>query len=179
MWWAEYWDITDVEGNPTGEVIARDAADWPTGAFHMVSTICVHRADGKVLLTRRSRNKDMPLTWEFPGGSVWAGESGREGAVRELREETGLVVQEQDLVPVGRYVEKDSLIDLYAVAFETVAPPAELDPDPGEVAAAEWSSLNGLQGRLESGQMSPDWEGRLTELWGPLLRVLDNRDTAP
>ncbi|MGP6172880.1 NUDIX domain-containing protein [Corynebacterium sp. A21] len=169
----EHWDITDVSGQPTGDIYLRGAPDWPAGGFHVVSTICVYRPVGEVLLTRRAAHKDMPLTWEFPGGSVLAGESGVEGAVRELWEETGLRVSPEAMVLVGRYVEDSALIDFYAVPFAAVAAPAEVDPDPAEVMAAEWSTLRAVQGRLESGQMAPPWADRLSELWGPLLRVLD------
>jgi 8-oxo-dGTP pyrophosphatase MutT (NUDIX family) len=49
------------------------------------------------------RDSDLGLTpvphwWITPGGGVEAGEADREAAVRELAEETGVVVAESDLV---------------------------------------------------------------------------------
>ncbi|MFS1442967.1 MULTISPECIES: NUDIX hydrolase [unclassified Vibrio] len=45
--------------------------------------------EGKVLIQKRFRHR-QGLIFEFPGGSVDPGESGREAAIRELWEETGL-----------------------------------------------------------------------------------------
>jgi 8-oxo-dGTP diphosphatase len=49
--------------------------------------------NGKVLLVRR-RVKEGSLSWQFPGGEVEPGESAGQAAVREVREETGLIVAE-------------------------------------------------------------------------------------
>lgn len=51
--------------------------------------------EGKVLIQKRFRHR-QGMIFEFPGGSVDPGESGREAAIRELWEETGL----KDLQPL-------------------------------------------------------------------------------
>ncbi|NHA67935.1 DUF4031 domain-containing protein [Phycicoccus flavus] len=71
--------------------------------------------------------------WGPPGGWREAGESVRENAVRELREETGLVVAPETLVPVGYerfrvtatgplWRPGQDLLQLYAVDLPTVRP---------------------------------------------------------
>ena len=55
-------------------------------------------ADGKVLLQRRGdRERDV---WGFPGGAVELGESVAEAAVREVAEETGLIVEVRELLGI-------------------------------------------------------------------------------
>lgn len=51
--------------------------------------------DGRVLMMRRV---DSGL-WAFPGGHIEDGEAAREAAARETYEETGVRVDEEDLVP--------------------------------------------------------------------------------
>lgn len=47
---------------------------------------------GRVLLVRRSeRERFLPRVWGVPCGKLEAGESPRDGALRELKEETGLL----------------------------------------------------------------------------------------
>ncbi|MFJ9540984.1 NUDIX hydrolase [Streptomyces sp. NPDC101225] len=48
--------------------------------------------DGRVLLVRRSETeKFLPRVWGVPCGKLEPGESARDGALRELKEETGLL----------------------------------------------------------------------------------------
>lgn len=63
----------------------------PTG----VHIIC--ERDGRVLLMRRAGTGFFDGLFSLPGGHVEAGESVRAAAARELREETGLVVDTADL----------------------------------------------------------------------------------
>ena len=55
----------------------------------IAAAVIVH--DGAVLLVKR-RVKEGSLSWQFPAGGIEHGESASQAAVRETREETGLVV---------------------------------------------------------------------------------------
>jgi 8-oxo-dGTP diphosphatase len=54
-------------------------------------------ASGRLLLIRRANEPGRGL-WSLPGGRVEPGESDAEAVVREVREETGLVVSPGQLV---------------------------------------------------------------------------------
>lgn len=56
--------------------------------------------DGSVLLLKRSENSRRK-GWCLPGGHLEGTESGRQAAVRELREETGLRISESSLMWAG------------------------------------------------------------------------------
>lgn len=50
-------------------------------------------ADGRLLITQRRADQNLPLKWEFPGGKVEPGESPEQALVRELGEEIGASTQ--------------------------------------------------------------------------------------
>ena len=65
--------------------------------FHSAVFLVVRDDAGSVLLRRRANTGYMDGYYDFPGGHVEDGESFAKTAVRELREETGLVACESDL----------------------------------------------------------------------------------
>lgn len=55
-------------------------------------------SDGTILLLKRSKTAPRrPLEWDLPGGRLDDGESFLGAAVRELEEETGMTLVEEDL----------------------------------------------------------------------------------
>ncbi len=87
----ELCDLYDRDGNLTGEIIAR-GEPVPAGLYRMVAgVLCIH-ADGDILLMQRHPAKPThPGKYEASAsGSVLAGETAAQAAIRELREETGL-----------------------------------------------------------------------------------------
>jgi 8-oxo-dGTP diphosphatase len=58
-------------------------------------------ADGRVLIAQRPEDKPMAGLWEFPGGKVESGERPEQTLIRELKEELGVVVNENCLAPLA------------------------------------------------------------------------------
>ena len=85
----ELWELYDGDKRPTGKTMLRGQS-VPEGYWHIVVGIWTITADGRLLLTCRHPDKPWGLQWENTGGSVLAGEDSLHGALRELREETGL-----------------------------------------------------------------------------------------
>ena len=121
----ELWDAYDRDGNPLGFDLVRDDP-MPEGAWHLVAVIFAVTRDGQILVTKRHPAKNWGGGWEVTGGSVLKGETPAQGALRELREETGLVVSEADLHPF--FTENRRGIDMYPTIyhnFTAVFDPAE------------------------------------------------------
>lgn len=88
---AEVWAMYDADRIPTGTTMTR-GEEFRPGELHMVVTVCIFGADGRMLIQRRADDKaGWPGLWDFTtGGSVTAGESSRAGAEREVFEELGI-----------------------------------------------------------------------------------------
>jgi ADP-ribose pyrophosphatase YjhB (NUDIX family) len=67
--------------------------------------------DGKILLEKR-KNEPGKGKWSIPGGLVELGESATETAIREVREETSLEVEEPMLIDVVDNVTRDENGDI-------------------------------------------------------------------
>jgi mutator protein MutT len=74
--------------------------------------------DGRVVLIRRGQD---PLRgrWVIPGGTVELGETLHEAVVREMEEETGLVVRPREVVLVFDRIQRDgSAVDYHYVVID-------------------------------------------------------------
>jgi 8-oxo-dGTP diphosphatase len=74
----------------------------------------------QILLLKRSKTDSRrPGDWDFPGGEVEKGEEMNVGVVREIREETGLIVRPGDVVLV--YAATEAYADLSVTRLLFVA----------------------------------------------------------
>ncbi|WP_416264388.1 NUDIX domain-containing protein [Curtobacterium flaccumfaciens pv. flaccumfaciens] len=158
----EWWDLVDAAGVTMGRTLRRGDVGWPGGAFHLVVTVCVYRADGTVLLTQRAPTKEFAFGWEFPGGSAFAGETGPAAACRELLEETNVRVEPEALRRVGRFTEETALVDLFVVQEPSGS---AVRADPAEVMDWRWVSLSEVIALRQGGVMAEPWGPRLDALW--------------
>lgn len=89
--------------------------------------------DGRVLLVRRRIEPDAGL-WGFPGGHVDLGETALDAAVRELREETGVIARPLRYLTNVDIVVRD---DADAITFHFLLAAVLCDYVSGELAAAD------------------------------------------
>lgn len=87
----ELWDVYDANRNLTGKTHRR-GDDLLPGEYHLVVHVWIQNPDGTFLMTQRSPNKGFPLLWETTGGSALAGDDSLTAALREVKEETGLIL---------------------------------------------------------------------------------------
>ena len=116
----EKWDLYDQQGRKTGKTI-QAGETVPQGYCLYCVGIWVIDSEKKILLTKRSSQKRYALgKWENTGGHMIAGETSKHAIVRELREETGIQIKEDELIALGDNHIGQFLGDNYAV-FQDVS----------------------------------------------------------
>ena len=122
--------------------------------------LVIDAADRLLLLRGTDPGVPGPRFWWTVGGGLEPGESARAGAVRELHEETGLLVAEEALVgPVHRdassfafdrwWVEQENEFYVVRVEAWTAGPLALEATETASIDGAGWWSLEQLRAQAE------------------------------
>jgi 8-oxo-dGTP diphosphatase len=121
-------------------------------AQEITAAFAILEEDGCILLVSENRRlgDSMRLCWDIPGGGAEPGESLEEALVREVREETGLVVEVIDLAfMIERFgfrspdpTRRGRFYFFHARKVSGVLAPS--DPDIREAAFKEWSEARRL-----------------------------------
>jgi len=95
---AEYLDVLDESGNPTGQVKSKDEIH-ALGDWHGTVQIWLMNSKGEILMQKRSLKKtSRPGKWDNScAGHMIAGESAIETALRELKEELNIEIDRENL----------------------------------------------------------------------------------
>ncbi|HZF96414.1 MAG TPA: (deoxy)nucleoside triphosphate pyrophosphohydrolase [Allosphingosinicella sp.] len=100
--------------------------------------------EGRVLLQQRPEGKAMAGLWEFPGGKVEDGERPEAALARELREELGIEVAADRIVPAcfaSAPLGERHLVLLLYICREWTGEPRAL-----HATALKWSRPNEMRG---------------------------------
>ena len=142
----EAWDLYDGNRQPLNRTIIR-GEQLKQREFHVVVEVWTVNNQGQILLTLRDPSKpEYPDKWENTGGSVLSGETSRQGAVRELFEETGIVAGEAELILLGTIKETSVFYDIYLLKISTEI--CELTLQDGETVDAKWAGIEALDAMI-------------------------------
>lgn len=86
----------------------------------------------------------MGLKWECSGGAIVKGESPVEGAIRELQEETGIQIMEDELIYLGKNVMEEHQCIMYTYLV-CLIDDVQLNLQAEEVVAAKWLEISELE----------------------------------
>ena len=90
----EKWDLYTKYREKNGKEHIR-GEKIPEGLYHLVVHVWIRNQKGAYLISQRSASRTtFPLMWECIRGSVLKGESSIDGAVREVKEEIGLDLEQ-------------------------------------------------------------------------------------
>jgi len=159
----ELWDVYDENRNLTGR-LHRRGDPMPKGDYHLSVHIWMLNNEGKFLLTKRTANKGFPLMWESTGGSALAGDDSLSAAIREVKEETGLMLDPQkgQCLISGRG--KDAFFDVWLFRQDfNLEDVVFLE---GETCGAMYASVDEIRKMAKDGTMVP--YGYLEELLSKL-----------
>ena len=146
----EFIDIVSKNQKPTGESAPKSVIHQK-GYYHNTAHIWFYTNDGKILLAQRSAKKIIcPLLWDVSvAGHIDAGETPKQAAIREAREEIGLSISEKSLNKIGVFecfqTYKNGIIDNefhHTFISELKVLLSELSPQIEEVEALKLVSIN-------------------------------------
>ena len=143
----EYWDLYDSERKPLGRTHLR-GDKFEDGEYYVCCEIWVVNSEGKFLTTKRHPDKKAGNQWEFTGGGTLAGETTVQSAVRELSEETGIFVSENELKLLTTYAHKNYFQDIFLLKKDVDLKDIVLQPD--EAVDVKWASDAEIQKMIDS-----------------------------
>jgi isopentenyldiphosphate isomerase len=150
-------EVVDAEGRCVG-LEPRSRCHSDPSLRHRSVHIVVRNAGGEVLLQKRSASKDvMPGRWDTSvGGHLAPGESYEAAALRELREELGIALDDASaLVHLRDYIWQSGIETELVRTFGTTHE-GPFSPDPAEVDEVRFVSPDELRIWAEEGLLTPN-----------------------
>lgn len=119
---------------------------------------CILQRDGKYLLVQEKLPKAYGK-WNLPAGHVDPGESTVDAAIREVKEETGLVVMTDKEIFSEVIPERDREFHIFTA--QVVGGTLVVQPD--EIMDAQWFSLDEIYQLQKDDQLRSEWMVRAIE----------------
>ncbi|KKQ06324.1 MAG: hypothetical protein US16_C0019G0020 [Candidatus Moranbacteria bacterium GW2011_GWE2_36_40] len=147
----EYLDIVDENGNLTGEKELRSVCH-EKGLWHNVAVAYFYRFENnklELLVHLRSKFKEQnPSKWAMRfGGHVEAGSTKEETVVKEIREETGIKITLEELIPGMKvsYNGEDNKEIGNSYYYNFKGDLKDLTFNDGEVQEVKWMNIDAIE----------------------------------
>ena len=139
----ELWDVYDINRNKTGKTVKRANNELKEGEYHIVVNAIIINSKDEILLSKRAPHKNFGLLWECNGGSILAGETSVGGVVREVKEELGIDLKEEDAIYL-KGMRRDKLPPDFRDfwLFRKDVPIEDVNFPDGEAIEAKWASID-------------------------------------
>ncbi len=148
----ELFDIYDENKNKLGRTKVRYKDTIDDGEYAIGVQAIIINSKKQILISQRSGKKPIyPLKWECNGGAVLAGETFTEGLVREIFEELGIELKEEDAIYFNSIKRKHSFKEIYL--FKKDLDISELRFADGEAIAGKWVDIDEFMDMFEAGEI--------------------------
>ena len=146
----EFWDIYDKNKKKTGKTTPRLGCKLEKGEYHIVVNAIIINSKGEILISKRAEYKPHGLMWEMSGGSITVGETSIEGMIREVKEELGLNLKENEGVLFKTVRRDDPPADFKDLwLFKKDVDLKEITFPDGEAIDAKWVTIDEFENMVE------------------------------
>ncbi len=157
---AEIWDLYNTDRKIPGIDHIR-GEQLPTDGYHLAVHVWIRNSKGEYLISQRSANRPTyPLKWECVTGSVAKGEDSLQGAIREAKEEVGVVLSQENGQVLFTKIRKiidgkifNDIMDVWLFQYDGEVDVG--DAATGEVAQVAWMNREQIK-ELFEGNMFVD-----------------------
>jgi len=154
----EFLQCFDEQGNPTEGRPRSQVKTLPYQYWHGVCNIFVVNNAGQILCSKRSPLIENPGKWQpYFGGHVSAGLSFTQTAIKELQEESGIIITEPDLFLLenATYPDQKKFFRTFVILYNE--PTINLAGTDGEITEYKWMNMKEY---LKESEANPDgWCG--------------------
>ncbi len=168
-------DVLDENGIKTGKVATRNQVH-SKGLWHRIVVVAVIDENGHILMQQRAKTVETnPFKWDVTSaGHIQAGQTSKDAAIRELLEEVGIEVKEDDLNYLLTYKNKKILenyldnqfYDCYLVKIKNIDM-NKIKMQKEEVSQVKMCNVNEVKEMIKNDQVIIR-----NELYSELLRYL-------
>lgn len=150
----EKWDLFNAQRQPLHQTMFRGDV-VPSGTYRTIVHILMFNDQRQCLIQQRQSTKSSWANmWDFTaGGSVIAGETSQQGAMRELHEEVGIAYDFEHCLPILTTPFSEGFDDVYAGYYNGDV--TQLALQPAEVKAVRWATLDDILNLIEHEQFIP------------------------
>lgn len=144
----ELWDLYDKDRVLTKETMVR-GDEMKKDTYHLVVHVVIINSENQMLIQQRQWNKNSaPGLWDITvGGSVLAGETSLEGAIRETSEELGIDLNLNQRPHLSVPFD-DAYDDIYIVNQEVELNSLMVPND--EVLDTKWASIDEIYEMIDN-----------------------------
>lgn len=150
----EVWDLYTENRELSGQTHIR-GDELPENLYHLVVHVWIRNSKGQYLISQRAADRPThPLMWETAGGSVIAGETSLQGALREVKEEVGVDLEEENGRVVFSKVRKivggdkhNDILDVWLFSYDGEADLGKATT--AEVAQIKWADIGEIRNMFD------------------------------
>lgn len=145
-------DLYDNKKQKLNKTMERSSGEPNDGEFKLSVHTWILNSSGELLLQKRNENlKRNPGKWAFTGGAVDTNETSLEGAKREVKEEIGVEINDNEIEYLLSFKREKGFVDVWLIKKDISLDDLKLQQE--EVSEAKWVSLRTLIELLNKGEM--------------------------
>ena len=153
-------ELIDENGQITGRVETRKEVH-KKGLWHKVIIVAIIDENGNILMQQRADNKETnPGKWDIStAGHIESGQTSRKAAIREIKEELGIDINEDELIYIDTYKKQSKLkenyysnhfFDFYIIKMKEI-PLDKIKMQKSEVKEVKLCSKKEVEGLIKEG----------------------------